>query len=154
MKTAQTPPTAHALYTRRRKEADPTLRLSGTYYAMRSRCLSERFYNFHLYGGRGIKIDKQWMSFRSFKAWAISAGWKPGLQIDRIDQNGDYTPSNCRFVTSKINNRNRRNNKLNDEKVSEIRKMLHEGKNGPEIASKFGIHKSLVYRIKLNQNWV
>jgi transposase len=80
--------------------------------------------------------------------------WKTGLQIDRIDNGLGYTPDNCRWVTSAANNRNRRNNKLSVEKVAEIRQLLSEGVSGPKLASQFGVHHSLIYRIKLNQQWL
>lgn len=150
----QTQVTEHALYLRSLKEKDPLYHLRDTYYSIRKRCLNPRSKNFHQYGGRGVKLAEEWMDFHKFKEWALSAGWKKGLQIDRIDCNGDYTPINCRFVDSRTNNRNRRNNKLDVTKVAEIRRMLAEGKKGPEIARMFGIHHSLVYRIKLNQQWL
>ena len=59
------------------------------------------------YAGRGITVCDQWRKFSEFEKWALSNGWKRGLQIDRIDNDGNYEPSNCRFVTSKENNRNR-----------------------------------------------
>ena len=63
------------------------------------------------YGGRGIKICDEWLNDKeSFYQWAINNGYKEGLQIDRIDNNGNYEPSNCRWVTFKQNNNNRRDN--------------------------------------------
>jgi hypothetical protein len=47
--------------------------------------------------------------FMSFYNWALSAGYKSGLQIDRINVDGNYEPDNCRFVTAKENSRNKRN---------------------------------------------
>ena len=60
------------------------------------------------YEYRGIKVCEEWRhGFRKFEEWALSHGWQRGLQIDRIDNNGDYSPSNCRFVTPKENSNNR-----------------------------------------------
>ena len=59
------------------------------------------------YAGKGITVCDQWRKFSEFEKWALAHGWKRGLQIDRIDNNGNYEPSNCRFVTSRENNRNR-----------------------------------------------
>lgn len=59
--------------------------------------------------GRGISVCKEWsQSVKDFIEWANSNGYAKGLQIDRIDNNGDYTPTNCRFVTRKVNCNNRR----------------------------------------------
>lgn len=51
-------------------------------------------------------MDEMWRNFSAFEAWAMDAGWKHGLQIDRIDSSLGYGPSNCRFVTAKDNRRN------------------------------------------------
>ena len=76
------------------------------------RCTNPSHRNYRYYGGRGIKICDEWLNDKeSFYKWAINNGYKEGLQIDRIDTNGDYEPSNCRWTTSKQNCNNRRNNK-------------------------------------------
>lgn len=62
------------------------------------------------YGGRGIKVCTEWKSFDIFAAWALSNGYKRGLQIDRIDNNVGYSPENCRFVTRSVNCNNTRRN--------------------------------------------
>ena len=77
-------------------------------YGMRSRCLNAKDKQYKDYGGRGIKICKEWEDVATFFNWAIDAGWKPGLNIDRKDPNGDYEPCNCRFVDDGLNSRNTR----------------------------------------------
>ena len=70
---------------------------------------SEKMYPY--YGGRGIDICKEWQhSFQSFYDWSISNGYNKGLTIDRENNNGNYTPGNCRFVTMKVQQNNKRNN--------------------------------------------
>lgn len=65
--------------------------------------------HFSSYGGRGITICDEWKNdFMSFYNWALSHGWKKGLSIDRIDVNGNYEPSNCRFTTREVQQRNTR----------------------------------------------
>lgn len=79
--------------------------------AMRSRCRNPKNPSFHNYGGRGIKIDPEWESFPMFAIWAYYSGFRPELQLDRIDNDGPYSPDNCRWVTPAANSRNRRPNR-------------------------------------------
>lgn len=65
--------------------------------------------HYHHYGGRGITYAPEWETFEPFKAWAMAAGYRDDLEIDRIDNNGNYEPSNCRWTDRKTNVRNRRN---------------------------------------------
>ena len=63
----------------------------------------------HYYQDRGITVCDEWLVFENFRDWALSHGYKEGLQIDRIDNDKGYCPENCRWVTCKENNNNRRN---------------------------------------------
>lgn len=74
---------------------------------MRERCANPRQKHWHRYGGRGIRVCAEWDDFMSFRAWALSHGWQRGLQVDRIDNDGCYSPDNCRIVTCKENNDHR-----------------------------------------------
>lgn len=74
------------------------------------RCNNHKSYNYSNYGGRGITVCKRWMKFPNFLK--DMPGRKPGLQIDRIDNNKGYCKSNCRWATRKQQARNRRNNHL------------------------------------------
>ena len=62
-----------------------------------------------LYQDRGITVCDEWLVFENFRDWALSHGYKEGLQIDRIDNDKGYCPENCRWVTPKENMNNRRN---------------------------------------------
>jgi len=80
---------------------------------IRERCLNPNAPNFDNYGGRGITVCDEWLnSFIPFRDWALVNGYKPWLQIDRIDNDGDYTPENCRWISCKLNQRNKRNSRL------------------------------------------
>lgn len=78
--------------------------------AMKRRCLNPNDYFYDYYGGRGISVCSQWMEYEAFYDWALRNGYKKGLTIDRIDVNGNYEPSNCRWSTAKEQGRNKRNN--------------------------------------------
>ena len=72
------------------------------------RCNNNKNKDYKYYGGRGINICKEWLNVGKFIDWAYLNGYNPGLQIDRINNNGDYCPENCRFVTQDINKKNKR----------------------------------------------
>ena len=76
---------------------------------MRYRCYNENNCNYKYYGARGINVCKAWNEkFTYFYYWAIGHGYKKGLVLDRINNNGDYTPENCRFVTKRVSSENLR----------------------------------------------
>ena len=78
---------------------------------MIQRCTDKRYIYYHNYGGRGIKVCQEWRNnFMSFYNWAMSSGYHYNLSIDRIDVNGNYEPSNCKWSTAKEQSRNKRDN--------------------------------------------
>lgn len=84
-------------------------RLYRIFGAMKQRCYNKNHDKYHYYGGRGITICQDWLNdFMSFRTWAYSNGYSEDLTIDRIDNNGNYEPSNCRWVDDKIQHRNTR----------------------------------------------
>ena len=88
-------------------------RLHRIWGGMKDRCNNPKSKDVSRYGGRGIKICKEWdSSFLAFKEWAENNGYKEYLTIDRIDVNGNYEPSNCRWADLITQGRNRRNNKM------------------------------------------
>lgn len=86
-------------------------KLYGVWAAMKQRCLNPKCKLYEHYGARGIKVYEQWSwpnGYWPFEAWAMANGYQPGLTLDRINNDGDYQPSNCRWVTRAQNLSNRR----------------------------------------------
>lgn len=86
-------------------------RLGVIYHNMKSRCYNPNDTGYANYGGRGIEMCKDWKDNpASFAEWASMSGYTDSLSIDRIDYNGNYTPENCRWVSNKTQQNNKRNN--------------------------------------------
>ncbi|WP_196607105.1 hypothetical protein [Pectinatus frisingensis] len=88
-------------------------RLYHIWNGMKGRCLNPHNKDYEDYGGRGIKVCNEWADdSTSFFRWAMHAGYNDNLTIDRINNNYDYCPANCRWISSDAQQRNRRNNKI------------------------------------------
>jgi hypothetical protein len=77
---------------------------------IKQRCGNPKNDNYAYYGGRGILICPAWLKFENFKEWAETSGYKEGLEIDRINNDGPYSPDNCRWTTRENQLRNTRHN--------------------------------------------
>ena len=119
-------------------------RIYNIWSRMKQRCNNKKNQQYKNYGGRGIKYCQEWNNFEKFYEWSKNNGYAENLTIDRIDVNGNYEPTNCRFITIKEQNRNKRNNV----------KIYYNGQEKciSEWAELFGIKKGLLYG-RLKRGW-
>lgn len=120
---------------------------------MKGRCYNSNDISYKSYGGRGIKVCKDWLEdFKAFYDWAIQNGYKKELTIERIDNNKGYFPANCTFATRAEQSQNRRSTKLTFEKVNEIRAM--EGTMSQrEIGEIYTVSQITIGEILRNETW-
>lgn len=130
--------------------------LHSIWSVMKRRCYNKNINQFEYWGGRGIAVCDEWKkNFPSFLEWALSNGWKKGLQLDRYpNKDGNYEPGNCRFVTSKINNRNKRNVKLTQQRADHIRLLYKTSMKVERIKFLYGINSGTISHIVNNRQWV
>ncbi len=132
---------------------------------MKQRCSNKKNKTYQYYGKKGITVCKEWLNnFKVFKKWALENGYSEGLSIDRIDNDGNYEPSNCQWLTlaentskarkikkTKVHTRPGRM-KVSIDDATEICVIYSTGKfSMKEIAEGFNIKKTSVQSIIMNQ---
>jgi len=92
-----------------RKHGQSDTRIYRIWNAMQTRCSNPKNCNFEYYGGRQISVCKEWLVLDIFREWALANGYAENLTIDRYpDKDGNYEPTNCRWITIEDQQRNRR----------------------------------------------
>lgn len=117
------------------------------------RCENPRAQNYRNYGARGITICSRWRD--SFEAFLEDMGLpEPGLSLDRINTDGDYEPSNCRWATDAEQTQNRRVCKLNPERVRQIRERIAAGERPVALAREFDVYPETIRNVIRGHRWV
>ena len=127
------------------------------YRNMKYRCYTKSCANYKNYGAKGIIICDEWRNnFEPFYIWSANNGYQEGLQIDRIENTGNYSPTNCRWVTAKINLQNRSNCQINQSIADKMREIYNSGEctNQTDIARMFNVSRQLVHLVVRNKRWI
>lgn len=129
-------------------------RLYDAWRSMKSRCNYPKNIRYQYYGGKGVKVCKEWHNYTGFRMWALSNGYKDGLVIDRIDSNGNYEPSNCQWIT-KSENSKKASRKFTINEVVEIRKIASYYGKGfyAKIARAYGVCGTTISDIANNKTY-
>jgi hypothetical protein len=123
------------------------------WHTIRQRCCSDRCSDYALYGGRGIKLCRQWRDFAAFAQWCLAHGWAKGLTLDRLDNDGNYTPDNCRFVSNQANCQHSRRCQITLATAQRIKRALAEGTAPAAIAASLSVSIHIVRDIKRGRTW-
>ena len=140
------------------KHGETKTKLHQVWGSMKQRILNPNCESYKNYGGRGIIICPEWVNeYTVFRDWSLNNGYANNLEINRINNDGNYEPSNCNWITKRENNRNKRNkinNKLNQKKANEIRELHATGNyTQKELAIKYIVTHQLVSFIINNKSW-
>lgn len=119
-------------------------KLYGVWCTMKNRCNNPNVTCYNHYGGRGITVCSEWLDFSKFMEWAFKNGYKEGLTIERVDVNGNYEPSNCKWIPSALQAKNKTNN----------RKLTYRGKVYilQDLANATGVDRRLI-SARVKRGW-
>lgn len=122
-----------------------------TWKEMRRRCTSKTASQYKWYGGRGIKVCERW---NNYKAFLEDMGERPeGTTLDRIDNDGNYEPGNCRWANHKEQTRKQATNKLSASLAESLRQDRSAGMSYRALGLKYGVSATTAHRCATGQTW-
>ena len=132
------------------------------WHDMKNRCYNENNCNYKYYGEKGIKVCDEWLGkkgYNNFKKWALENGYKKELSLDRIDNDKNYSPKNCRWVNQRIQNINKKSTYPNKTGFIGIKKHSNSNKyyGSVKINNKdyyTGISKDIVIAAIMRNNYI
>lgn len=137
-----------------KKHGGKGTRLYYTWVDIKRRVLDSKNKSYKYYGGKGITICNDWLEFIPFRDWALNNGYADNLVIDRKDPNGNYEPSNCRFITRLESNRNK-GNTITLKIANEIRELYKTKKyTQRQLAKEYNLNFQTISFIINNKQWV
>lgn len=133
-------------------------KIRRVWHSMIRRCHNIKDTGYKHYGDKGISVCTEWRDdFNTFYNWAMSNGYKEGLTIDRINNDGNYEPNNCRWVSHKENNNNRGDSYQNRVTTDEIKDIVNSYKSGAapsSIARRYKLSRETIIKIYNTYNLV
>ena len=121
-------------------------RLRRLLNGMKNRCYNANEPGYKWYGAKGVIVCEDWHDYAKFKSWALANGYTDELSIDRIDPNGDYEPSNCRWITRSENSA--RSQSLDEDIEMKARALAKGGASVREISRQTGVSIGTAYAVR------
>jgi len=129
-------------------------RLYDCWRNMMRRCYAKKNKSYGIYGLLGITVCDEWHNQQTFMRWALQSDYKDHLTIERIDNNGNYEPSNCTWIPKSLQVRNSKKAKITEQIAEEIRiRYAAGGITTYELAEDYPITASTVQRIIKGEYW-
>lgn len=134
--------------------------LYSVWRAMRQRCQNAANPVYEHYGGRGIRVCDEWQGFAAFSDWAMTNGYRAGLTIERIDNDGNYEPSNCTWIPQSQQSNNTRRNRILTFRGKTMnlaewadRLGINPATLGGRISRGWGIEATLTIPVRSTRRW-